>query len=153
MPRSLPCRPRKILPPPTTTTTWTPSSRTSRICCAISCTASGRIPIPPSPPSASPLSLSSTRLYLGRLDSFFMAATVEMRRRVVTASRQDVNQHGKDRDCFEDKPQSGQPACSGNAGGRGLIRSRGRALADLEADKAADGDLVTQLLGDRANVL
>src|SRR6266436_767691 len=72
MPRSLPERPRKIFPPPTTTTTWTPNSRTSRICSAMSCTASGSMPTPLCPPRASPLSLSKTRRYLGCLDSFMV---------------------------------------------------------------------------------
>src|SRR6516162_4441697 len=71
MPRSLPGRPRKMLPPPTTMTTCTPNSRTSRTCSAMSCTASGRMPTPPSPPNASPLSLSRIRLYLGWA-SFFI---------------------------------------------------------------------------------
>src|SRR5213083_950563 len=65
MPRSLPVRPRKILPPPTTMTTSTPSWRTSPIWQAMSWIASGQIPTPDSPPSASPLSLSRMRRYFG----------------------------------------------------------------------------------------
>src|SRR5437762_664383 len=62
---SLPLRPRKILPPPTTMTTWTPRSRTSPIWRAMSWIASGQMPTPASPPSASPLSLSRMRRYFG----------------------------------------------------------------------------------------
>src|ERR1039457_3275114 len=67
MPRSLPVTPRKMFPPPTTTTICTPNSRTSRICSAMRCTASGQMPTPVSPPSASPLNLTSTRENLGGL--------------------------------------------------------------------------------------
>src|SRR5688500_16747915 len=65
MPRSLPCSPRKMFPPPITTTTSTPNSRTSRICRAISLTDPASMPVPVSPPSASPLSLSRIRRYFG----------------------------------------------------------------------------------------
>src|SRR5216110_304613 len=54
-----------MLPPPTTITTSTPSSRTSPIWRAISWIDSGQMPTPDSPPSASPLSLSRMREYLG----------------------------------------------------------------------------------------
>src|SRR5512140_1030178 len=85
MPRSLPLRPRKMLPPPTTSTTCTPSCFTSPICCAIPCTACGEMPIPCSPPSASPLSLSRTRPYLGCFWLFIVANPY------VAARRPNVN--------------------------------------------------------------
>src|ERR1051325_2750774 len=81
MPRSLPDRPRKMLPPPTTTTACTPNSRTSRICSAMPRTASGQIPTPLSPPRASPLSLRRMREYLGRGLFFIVVRRVVERRR------------------------------------------------------------------------
>ena len=80
MPRSLPLKPRKIFPPPTTTTTCTPSSRTSRICSAMCCTASGQMPTPFSPPSASPLSLSRMRENFG-----FLAVVIKLEARAASA--------------------------------------------------------------------
>src|SRR5262245_8741266 len=85
MPFSLPCKPRKMLPPPMTTTTSTPRSRTSRICRARSWTASGLIPTPEALPKASPLSLRRIRRYLG-----FCAFV--MGREVVTTAMANVNQ-------------------------------------------------------------
>src|SRR5579859_54173 len=57
--------PRKILPPPTTIPTCTPVLFTSAISRASSFTRSAWIPNDAPPASASPLSFSRTRLYLG----------------------------------------------------------------------------------------
>src|SRR5882672_2339380 len=73
MPRSLPGSPRKMLPPPMTITTSTPRSRTSWTCRAMSCTASGQMPMPCPPPRASPESLSRMRRYRA---VFFMSEVV-----------------------------------------------------------------------------
>src|SRR5579884_623860 len=66
MPRCAAERPRQMFPPPITTATCTPRSRTSLMRSAISRTTAGEIlSRPPRSCTASPLSLSTIRLYAG----------------------------------------------------------------------------------------
>ena len=64
MPLAEPERPRKMLPPPMTRASSTPMSSNPPISLQMVPTVSGSIPVFCSPARASPLSLSSTRLYL-----------------------------------------------------------------------------------------
>src|SRR4030067_2946342 len=65
MPRSIPSRPRQILPAPMTMATSTPRSFTCWTLAATSSARCGSMPKPRSPARASPPSLSRTRRYLG----------------------------------------------------------------------------------------
>src|SRR5450759_768182 len=62
MPFVAPAMPRKMLPPPTTTATSMPAAWTTPICSAMRSRTLGSMPYPASPMSASPESLSRTRL-------------------------------------------------------------------------------------------
>src|SRR3972149_1588977 len=65
MPRSIPSRPRQMLPAPMTMATCTPRSFTCSTLAATSSARWGSMPKPRSPESASPPSLSRMRRYLG----------------------------------------------------------------------------------------
>src|SRR6185503_15584459 len=61
MPRALPARPRKMLPPPRTMPTWIPRACTSRTSSASIVRMSSSMPCPAVPASSSPDSLSRMR--------------------------------------------------------------------------------------------
>src|SRR5512135_1399198 len=63
MPRALPAKPRKMLPPPMTMANSQPRACTSLISAAIACSTSGSMPYPTFGINASPLSFSITLLY------------------------------------------------------------------------------------------
>src|SRR5215469_14137839 len=65
MPLAAPARPRKILPPPITMQIWVPASAASFTSAAMRSTVAISMPNAPSPISASPETLSSTRAYFG----------------------------------------------------------------------------------------
>src|SRR5271170_1124752 len=134
MPLSAPWSPRKKLPPPTTTATCTPSSAAAFRSPAMRCTVGACRPCVSGPISASPESLTTTRLNKGFGDFVVIGALLEPSIAPPAAAPSPVRQS------FAIKKAAPRGPLGEFVRPSGLFRRLLDAFAQRVADKAGDGD-------------